>query len=86
MTEFEIRRSIEAIRISPASPVSKARELLKLRRKLAVQHLELERARSQVSRTADRNSKAMLNRMAATAESLEDDMLESAREILSRLN
>jgi hypothetical protein len=82
MTEFEIRRQIEAIRHSEASPVGKARELLRLRRKLATQLSELEKAREQVERTPDRNSKASLNRMAATAEILEDDVLESAREIL----
>jgi hypothetical protein len=83
MTEFEIRRQIEAIRVSLDSPVNKARELVRLRRKLAIQLTELEQARTQVSRTSDQNSKAMLNRMAATAESLEDDVLESAREILN---
>ena len=83
MTEFEIRRQIEAIRHSEASPVGKARELLRLRRKLATQLSELEKARTQVGRTSDRTSKAMLNRMAATAEILEDDVLESAREMLA---
>lgn len=82
MTEFEIRRQIEAIRHSEASPVGKARELLRLRRKLATQLSELERTRRQVEQTADQKSRAMLNRMAATAEILEDDVLESAREIL----
>jgi len=83
MTEFEIRRQIEAIRLSPASPVSKARELLRLRRALSIQHLELDRARFQVSKTTDRSTNAMLNRMAATAVILEDDVLESARQALS---
>ncbi len=83
MTEFEIRRQIEAIRLSPSSPVTKARELLRLRRLLSIQLTELEQARMQVAQTSDRRTKAMLNRMAATAESLEDDVLESAREVLS---
>jgi hypothetical protein len=82
MTEFEIRKQIEAIRVSSDSPVHKARELLRLRRVLSTRLIELEKTRLQVSQTSDRSTKAMLNRMAAAAEGLEDDVLESAREAL----
>jgi hypothetical protein len=83
MTEFEIRRKMEAIRLSEATPIAKARELLRLRRMLSQQICELEKAKAQVARTGDRSTRAMLTRMATNAEFLEDDVRETARNTLS---
>jgi len=84
MTEFEIRSQMESIRVSEVSPLRKARTLAKLHRNLLKELTGLRMAFSQVEKTKDLRSQAVLKRITATTLELSEDVEHSARRYLEK--
>jgi hypothetical protein len=83
LTEFEVRRRIDAIRASRMSPIRKAKMLLRLNKSLNRQVKSLLQARAQISQTSDLNAAAGLTRMTTTTQQLLTDVQEAAYEAIS---
>lgn len=84
MTEFEIRHQVNCICISDSTALSKARQLLKLRKELAVHLAQLEKAHQQVGLTHDLSSQAVLRRITASTLELHEEVEEFARDYLAK--
>lgn len=82
LTEFEVRRRIELIRVSRLAPLRKARLLLQIGKSLHRQEASLHRAKEQTALTADQKAAAGLNRMALNAKRMHEDVRDAAFEAL----
>ncbi len=83
LTEFEVRRRIDAIRSSRMSALRKARMLLRIGRSLNKQVKTLNEAKTLISQTADRNAAAGLSRMKCNSQQLRSEVRDAAYEALS---
>lgn len=74
LTEFEVRRRMESIQASTATPARKARLLLRLGRTLRIQARSLFQIRNLSARAPDRNAAAHLERMERQTSALREDL------------
>jgi len=82
LTEFEVRRTLESIQMSDAPPTDKARRLLRLDRSLRTQAQALVDAHARTQRSTNRSASLQLERMAASARMMRDEVRESALSFL----
>jgi len=77
LTEFEVRRQVEDIQVSDASPNQKVRRLLRIGRLLKLQSRSHARVLS--PKVTNPNSAACLKRLASSFRSLYEDVRLAAR-------
>jgi hypothetical protein len=82
LTEFEVRRRMETIRLSQAAPIRKAKMLLRLGKSLDHQTQTLTQAKAQIVRTADKRASASLTRITTRMQVLHEDVRDAALEVL----
>jgi hypothetical protein len=82
LTEYEVRRQLELIQTSDAPPGAKARNLLRLGKSLRTQAQELVEAQARASRSQNVNANRQLERMAAKARMLREEVRGAALAIL----
>jgi hypothetical protein len=82
LTEFEVRRELELIQNSDAPPSAKARRMLRLGKSLRTQAQELVAAQAQAERSSNINAKRQLERMAASARTLREEVRSAALAVL----
>jgi len=83
LTEFEVRRRVDAIHASRMTPLRKAKMLLRLSKCLDRQVSSLLNASAQISQTPDRNAAAGLTRMTTTTQQLLADVRDAAYDAIT---
>jgi hypothetical protein len=82
LTEFEVRRQMEEIQESDATPGAKARHLLKLRRSLRSQAKTLTATQARAEKSSDVNTIRQMERMANRAKLLSEEARSIALNVL----